>query len=124
MGDAGGRKPTPSFLDRVSDMMYMCGPLSWPTLLASQTDLDAAAAVIKCEDSPPGAVVAARRLRAAVLHPDTHEPIPLPFRMAAHVPVNTALLLGMLTAQTPFGTGAWQFLNATFNAAQFYANRE
>lgn len=68
-------------------------------------------------------MLAAQRLRSAVLHPDTQQPIPLPFRMAAHVPVNTALLLGMLLTRSPLGTGAWQFVNATYNALQFYANR-
>lgn len=124
MADSGGRRSTPAFLDRVTDMMYVCGPLSWPSLFATPEDLQSAAAVIaRPETASPDAVLAARRLRSAVLHPDSLEPIPLPFRMAAHVPVNTVLLLGMLTATTPLGTGAWQFANATFNALQFYANR-
>lgn len=125
MGDSGGRRSTPAFLDRVKEMMYVCGPPSWASLFATSADLDAAARVLeRPEAASPHAVVAARRLRSAVLHPDSLQPIPLPFRMAAHVPVNTALLLGMLTATSPLGTGAWQFANATFNALQFYANRE
>lgn len=43
--------------------------------------------------------------------------------MAAHVPVNTLLLLGMLTASTPATVALSQLANQTFNAAQFYANR-
>lgn len=45
------------------------------------------------------------------------------FRMAAHVPVNTILLIGMLGARSPFTTGLWQFFNQSFNALQFRANR-
>jgi hypothetical protein len=43
--------------------------------------------------------------------------------MAAHVPVNAVLLLGMLSSRSPLATGAWQAANQCFNAAQFYANR-
>lgn len=117
----------PGFAERFNEMLHLCGPQSWPSLLATPEQLRDAeellAAAAGGAPVPPADLLAARRLRNAVCHPDTGEPIPLPFRMAAHVPVNTVLLLGMLGAKTPFATGAWQFLNATFNLAQFYANR-
>lgn len=69
------------------------------------------------------AVASARALLAATTHPDTGELIPLPFRMAAHVPVNTALLVAMLSARSVPALAVTQWLNQTFNAAQFYANR-
>ena len=115
-------------------MLWVCGPQSWPSLAATTADIEAARAVVRAADasllsaaastptSPPE-VVAARRLLAATTHPDTGEPIALPFRMAAHVPVNTVLLIGMLTAGSVAATGGWQFANQAFNAAQFYANR-
>lgn len=108
-------------------MLHLCGPQSWHTLFSSSEDLRIATSTIdraaRGELIPAADVLAAKRLRDAVVHPDTGEPILLPFRMAAHVPVNTVLLLGMIGARTPFWTGAWQFFNASFNLAQFYANR-
>jgi hypothetical protein len=115
--------PSPGYLSRVWEMLHVCGPQSWPTLLATRADLDRAAATLADARASAGEVAAARRLRAAVLHPDTGVPIPLPLRMAAHVPVNTILLVGMCGAASPAAVGAWQVLNQTFNAAQFYANR-
>lgn len=120
---------TPStYEERFTRMLYMCGPQSWASLLASPSEVAAAAALVASAAAPAAHVDAAElaratRLRDAVLHPDSGEPIPLLFRMAAHVPVNTALLVGMLSATSPAATGAWQFANASFNAAQFYANR-
>jgi len=41
----------------------------------------------------------ARYLVRAAVHPDTEEIIPLPFRMAAHVPAKAVRLVGMLSAR-------------------------
>jgi hypothetical protein len=117
-----------SYWQRFNDMLHVCGPQSWPHLLSSARDLGEAADLLRRASEAPGsvdgsAVERARRLQDATLHPDTGKPIHLPFRMAAHVPVNTMLLIGMLTAASPPAVGAWQFLNQSFNAAQFYANR-
>lgn len=126
---AAADPPATTFWGRFVDMLHVCGPQSWPTLLATPADLAAAAATVAAASQPGGGGVAdddlraARRLRAAVLHPDTGEPIPLPFRMAAHVPANTVLLLGMCFTASPLGTAGWQWANSTFNLAQFYANR-
>ena len=98
-------------------MWYLCGPGSWPFLFSGASELSAARAAAACGDARSA------RLLAATLHPDPGAPIPLPFRMAAHVPVNSFLLLGMLTARSPLATGAWQAANQLFNAAQFYSNR-
>jgi hypothetical protein len=59
----------------------------------------------------------------AAIHPDTQEVIPLPFRMAAHVPANTVLLVGMLASTSPMATAVSQAANQTFNAMQFWSNR-
>ena len=98
-----------AYTARFLQMYYQCGPGSWQYLLASPAEVAA---------SPP-----ASRLRVARTHPDTHALLPLPFCMAAHVPCNAVLLLGMLTARSPVSHMAWQSLNQLFNAAQFYANR-
>ena len=95
-------------------MWFQCGPGSWRYLFVSQNEVDTARKSNTLES---------RELLAATVHPDTGLTIPLPFRMCAHVPVNSVLLLGMLSARSPLATGAWQSVNQLFNAAQFYANR-
>ena len=113
-----------TYSERFHAMMHVCGPMSWPSLFATSADLAAAAAALAPGSSASSEeVAAAKQLRAAVLHPDTGVPIPVPFRMAAHVPVNTLLLVGMLRAASPAAVGAWQALNQCFNAAQFFSNR-
>ena len=138
-----------TFFGRFREQLHTCGPQSWPSLFATAADIDAARKTVAAADLRRAAAAlhthtvssfipissaesssaadadaeAARRLLAAVCHPDTLQPIPIPLRMAAHVPVNTLLLIGMLGATSPWATGAWQFMNATFNAAQYYANR-
>jgi hypothetical protein len=119
-----------SYWQRVSEMMDVCGPPSWPSLLASAAELEAAHALVTSSSSSstpptvdPSLLARARYLERASRHPDTGEVIPLPFRMAAHVPVNAVLLVGMLSSRSVAGTAAWQALNQSFNALQFYANR-
>lgn len=113
-----------SFYQRFVEMLHICGPQSWPSLFATEHRLVEAKAIVN-DAARRGTreAIDAQRLLNATLHPDTGQPILLPFRMAAHVPVNTALLVGMMWARSPFGTGLWQFFNATFNVCQFYANR-
>jgi hypothetical protein len=120
-----------TYWSRVSEMMDVCGPPSWPSLLATTAELRAAKALVDASRSPGKeregvdalALRRAEYLVRASYHPDTNEIIPLPFRMAAHVPANSVLLVGMLLPRTVFFTGLWQGLNQSFNAAQFYANR-
>lgn len=107
-------------------MWHLCGPGSWRFLLASPQDVADARAVLEGAQSgvaDPHVLLHAQRLSASVLHPDTHEEIPLPFRMAAHVPANALLLTAMLSSRTVLGTAVAQFANQSFNALQFYANR-
>ena len=119
--------PPSTFAERFVTMLHLCGPPSWPSLWATRADLSAAAALAEraAAGAPvaPAELLAAQRLLAAVHHPDTGAPIPLPFRMAFHVPANTVLLCGMLASKSVAGTALWQAANASFNAAQYYANR-
>lgn len=119
-----------SYWSRVDQMMKICGPISWPSLFYSNTSiLEAKALIQESKLGKQTAIQEPKRLEFALyltnasLHPDTGEIIPLPFRMAAHVPVNAVLLCGMLSSRTVFSTGLWQFLNQSFNALQFYYNR-
>ena len=113
---------------RVKSMMDICGPPSWPSLFYSNASILEAKVLLQKERSNQMATSQANLdsaiyLTKASLHPDTGEIIPLPFRMAAHVPVNAVLLVGMLSSRTVITTGLWQFLNQAFNALQFYHNR-
>ena len=95
-------------------MWHLCGPPSWRFIVVSTAALTAARADPGLESS---------RLVDAVCHPDTGEPIPPPFRMASHVPVNALLLALMLSARSVPAVMFTQAVNQSFNAAQFYANR-
>ena len=66
----------------------------------------------------------ARKLKEAIIHPDTGEKILMPLRMSGFVPFGTISVIGMLipgasTAQVIF----WQWLNQSHNACVNYANR-
>jgi hypothetical protein len=118
-----------AYAGRVRAMLDTCGPPSWPSLLASDDEIERARAALRRPGAeaalPPGSDAGrrARYLVNAAVHPDTDEIIALPFRMAAHVPVNALLLVGMLSARSVLGTAFWQFANQGFNALQFYANK-
>lgn len=126
-----------SYWERVKDMMNVCGPPSWPALFANHEELELAHRMVQSSNtdtsnlssssssSLPLSITMERAiyLDRTSYHPDTGKLIPLPFRMAAHVPVNALLLVGMLSSRTVFFTGLWQCLNQCFNAGQFFANR-
>jgi sideroflexin-5 len=111
-----------TFWQRFTRMLRICGPQAWPSLFASRSELELAKQVVLGggEGMPRDR---AQYLVDTSVHPDTGEIMPLPFRMAAHVPANTVLLIGMLTARSPLATGLSQFANQSFNAAQFWVNR-
>ena len=50
------------------------------------------------------------------LHPETKEPISVPFRWSSYVPMNVPCLIGMaMLAPTTFNQGAFQSLNQAYN---------
>lgn len=57
------------------------------------------------------------------IHPDTKEPVPLPFRMSAFVPTNLIICAGMLlpNPSLPSIIG-WQWANQTLNVCVNYSN--
>ncbi|XP_057306614.1 sideroflexin-5-like [Hydractinia symbiolongicarpus] len=66
----------------------------------------------------------ARKIKEAIIHPDTGEKILMPFRMSGYVPFGTVSVIGMLipgasVKQVIF----WQWLNQTHNACVNYSNR-
>ena len=66
----------------------------------------------------------AKKIKDAIIHPDTGEKIFMPFRMSGFVPFGTVTLVGMLLPGASVGQVVfWQSLNQTHNACTNYANR-
>ncbi|KAI5108177.1 sideroflexin-5 [Silurus meridionalis] len=60
----------------------------------------------------------------AIIHPDTGEKIPMPFRMSGYIPFGTPVVVGLLLPnQTLASTIFWQWLNQSHNACVNYCNR-
>uniref|UniRef100_A0A9J7XW18 Sidoreflexin n=2 Tax=Cyprinus carpio TaxID=7962 RepID=A0A9J7XW18_CYPCA len=60
----------------------------------------------------------------AIIHPDTGEKIPMPFRMSGFVPFGTPVVVGLLLPNQTFAsTIFWQWLNQSHNACVNYCNR-
>ncbi|KAI9602892.1 hypothetical protein H4Q26_002199 [Puccinia striiformis f. sp. tritici PST-130] len=68
-------------------------------------------------------VWAAKQVVEASLHPDTQEPIPLPFRMSAFVPTNLIIATGLLLPNPSMvSIIGWQWANQTLNVCVNYSN--
>ena len=65
----------------------------------------------------------ALKVRNAIIHPDTGQPVLLPLRVSMIVPMNLVLDTGMLVAKSTSSTIFSQWLNQTYNALHYYANR-
>ncbi|XP_076810642.1 sideroflexin-5-like [Clavelina lepadiformis] len=66
----------------------------------------------------------AQKAKQAILHPDTGDKIPMPFRMAGFVPFGAPIVVGLLLPnQTLLSTTFWQWLNQSHNACVNYCNR-
>uniref|UniRef100_A0A8C1SCB1 Sideroflexin 5a n=1 Tax=Cyprinus carpio TaxID=7962 RepID=A0A8C1SCB1_CYPCA len=62
--------------------------------------------------------------QGAIIHPDTGEKIPMPFRMSGFVPFGTPVVVGLLLPNQTFAsTIFWQWLNQSHNACVNYCNR-
>ncbi|KAK4135510.1 tricarboxylate carrier [Trichocladium antarcticum] len=65
----------------------------------------------------------AKKVVDSTLHPDTGEPVFLPFRMSCYVLSNLVVTVGMLTPNLGNrGTIAWQVANQSLNVAINYSN--
>ncbi|KJE93917.1 sideroflexin-5, variant [Capsaspora owczarzaki ATCC 30864] len=113
------------FFDLVDPMLLLTSDAK----LKESVDLLAAFKAGKINPGQPGQVTdaqmwEARRIKEAILHPDTNEPIPAVFRMSAFVPANVPIIAGMLMSPpTVLNTVMWQWINQTFNAGFNYSNR-
>ncbi|XP_073775759.1 sideroflexin-5a isoform X13 [Danio rerio] len=66
----------------------------------------------------------AQKIKQAIIHPDTGEKIPMPFRMSGFVPFGTPVVVGLLLPNQTFSsTIFWQWLNQSHNACVNYCNR-
>lgn len=98
------------------------------TLFAGKTGLERAKQLVtdyktgKTQDITPQ-LWRAKKIVDSTLHPDTGEPVLLPFRMSCFVITNLIVTAGMLQPglQTA-GTVAWQFANQSVNVAVNSAN--
>ncbi|XP_049337693.1 sideroflexin-5a isoform X2 [Astyanax mexicanus] len=101
------------------------------TLFVSETRLNESVKLLehfKAGTLPPGVTNAqlweAQKFLQAILHPDTGEKIPMPFRMSGYIPFGTPVVVGLLLRnQTLASTIFWQWLNQSHNACVNYCNR-
>ncbi|KAG7400882.1 Sideroflexin-5 [Phytophthora boehmeriae] len=65
-----------------------------------------------------------RQAYESAVHPQTGETVPVAFRLAAFVPANIPICVGMLLAPpTLVNTVFWQWVNQSYSAGFNYANR-
>lgn len=108
------------------------------TLFCSQKEIDESVQLIKdfashVEQNPisttcdhhfdNAALWRAKKTRDAVLHPDTNEMIPKPFRMSGFMPFNAPVCLGALMAMSTPSVLFFHWANQTHNALINYHNR-
>ncbi|KAF0852420.1 mitochondrial tricarboxylate carrier protein (sideroflexin) [Andalucia godoyi] len=94
------------------------------TLFVTKADLNHYMHVLEnAKDYTPEEVEYAMKVRDSMIHPDTKDVIPLPFRMSAAVPMNIVIVAGMLTAQSLSANLFFQFVNQSYNTCVNYANR-
>ncbi|CEL97120.1 unnamed protein product [Vitrella brassicaformis CCMP3155] len=120
-----------TYFGRVQHFVKLIDP---SLLLKTDADLLQAQALIdefknKAGSAPPPGSPELKRLWEAQtlldasVHPQTHEPIPLPLRLAAFVPVNIPIVAGMLLSPPTVANAAlWQWVNQTYNALFNWAN--
>ncbi|KAL9982438.1 hypothetical protein ACROYT_G004478 [Oculina patagonica] len=66
----------------------------------------------------------ARKIKEAIIHPDTGRKVLMPFRMSGYVPFGTVTVVGMLLPAPSLRTVIfWQWMNQSHNAAVNYSNR-
>jgi tricarboxylate carrier len=123
-----------TYSGRFRHFLDLINPL---TLFTSDAELNSAKALLDTHASalnPPSvekdpgyhrSLWDAKKVRDAVVHPDTKEKIPVPFRMSAFVPMNMPIVFGMLTANPAniASTIFWQWINQSYNVCVNYANR-
>ncbi|XP_072532981.1 sideroflexin-5a isoform X1 [Salminus brasiliensis] len=117
-----------SFYGRLRHFLDVIDPR---TLFVSETRLNECVQLLerfKSGKLPPSVTNTqlweAQKIKQAILHPDTGEKIPMPFRMSGYIPFGTPVVVGLLLPnQTLVSTIFWQWLNQSHNACVNYCNR-
>ncbi|GAA5916708.1 hypothetical protein JCM6882_005782 [Rhodosporidiobolus microsporus] len=126
------RYDTKTYIGRLRHFAEITSPL---TLFASSSDLKAAQQLLKEYQEGVGkgrqawgheeeaGVWKAKQLVDSSLHPDTQEPVPLPFRLSAFVPTNLVIVAGMLMPNPTLKSVIfWQWANQSLNVCVNYSN--
>lgn len=115
-------------LDTYWGRVKHCAKISDPRmLLNSSADIENARALISQYRNGSGPMTPelwrAKLVLDSTLHPDTSEPVLLPFRMSSYVLSNLVVTVGMLTPNLgTAGTLFWQIANQSLNVAVNTAN--
>ncbi|KAK7139957.1 hypothetical protein R3I94_012548 [Phoxinus phoxinus] len=117
-----------SFFGRLRHFLNVIDPR---TLFVSEKHLNECIKLLdqfKNGTLPPGVTNVqlweAQKIKQAIIHPDTGEKIPMPFRMSGFVPFGTPVVVGLLLPNQTFAsTIFWQWLNQSHNACVNYCNR-
>ncbi|KAG1950702.1 sideroflexin-5 [Pimephales promelas] len=117
-----------SFFGRLMHFLNVIDPR---TLFVSEKRLNECLKLLdqfKNGSLPPGVTNVqlweAQKIKQAIIHPDTGEKIPMPFRMSGFVPFGTPVVVGLLLPNQTFAsTIFWQWLNQSHNACVNYCNR-
>ena len=116
-----------TFNGRFRKMLDVVDPT---TLLCSREELDAALQLLNQVEQgttsslpPDEDLWRAKKIRDAMVHPDTKDLIPHPFRMSGFLPFNAPICVGALMAQSTPSILFWHWANQTHNALINYNNR-
>ncbi|CAG8436572.1 14813_t:CDS:2 [Funneliformis caledonium] len=126
-----------SYLGRVKHFFNVTDPR---TLFVSRKGLEEAKLLIndynsgKIQNVEPEKLWKAKKIVESTIHPDTGEPVFLPFRMSSFVPTNLVVVAGMLMPNPSDSKEAdilelkigniifWQWANQSINVAINYSN--
>ncbi|GLE06628.1 hypothetical protein PINS_up016022 [Pythium insidiosum] len=101
--------------------------LDFRTAFTTESELDAARAVVARyqagQQVDPEEYEHALKIKNAIVHPDTGEAVFTPLRVSMIVPMNVGLDCAMILANTTKTTIFAQWMNQTYNALHYYANR-
>mmetsp|Transcript_18517 Transcript_18517/g.40297 ORF Transcript_18517/g.40297 Transcript_18517/m.40297 type:complete len:374 (-) Transcript_18517:454-1575(-) len=128
----GDRYDQSTFYGRFQTMLEVVDPR---TLLCSKQGLDDAVQLLKDFEEQQqqqqqikkqfddAKLWQARKIKEAILHPDTNEIVPRPFRMSGFVPFNGPVCVGTIMSTTTPTILFFHWMNQTQNAMVNYYNR-
>mmetsp|Transcript_3795 Transcript_3795/g.11727 ORF Transcript_3795/g.11727 Transcript_3795/m.11727 type:complete len:332 (-) Transcript_3795:34-1029(-) len=116
-----------TFAGRLRHFLNVIDPL---TLFTSKEKLESSLQLLEdwkkggARDTPVEELWKAKKIKDAIIHPDTGETVPMPFRMSGFVPFGVPIVVGLLLPNLSYGgTMFFQWANASHNALVNYYNR-